>query len=122
MLTSWFKPSFLHPQINYCSITGIESRILNLKHIHCRVVLDLRDNKIAKLPDNIPETLELLYLASNELEEISLPFAFAVGNSSRLRYLDLSYNRLSSVPSMIFNCKTLIYFDVGIYLSSYVCV
>ena len=104
---------FNYPQIEGCRITRIDSHVLNLKHI---VVLDLPGNKITQLSDTIPETLGLLSLANNGLDEISLPFACAVGHSSRLHTLILSDNRLKSVPSMIFNCKTLTRFHVGRYV------
>ena len=81
--------------------------------------IDLDGNKISQLPDTIPETMEYLRLSYNELQEISLPFACSVGDSSRLRELYLSHNRLKSVPSMIFNCATLTYFYVGMFQSIY---
>ncbi|XP_070767192.1 fibromodulin [Enoplosus armatus] len=82
------------------------------KGLKSLTVLDMRKNKLKKIPDNLPERLQQLYLEFNNIE--SLPEGFLT-MYPKLRFVRLAHNKLidKGLPSNVFNISTLVELDLS---------
>lgn len=74
--------------------------------------LDLSHNKLKKLPAGVPNSLEILYADYNEIDKIGGGYLKKLPG---LRYLRLSHNKLqdSGIPSGAFNVTSLLELDLS---------
>ncbi|MFX1437551.1 MAG: leucine-rich repeat domain-containing protein [Promethearchaeota archaeon] len=72
--------------------------------------LDLKINRIAKLPKNLSKLINLTYLDLSNNNLRSLPESF--GSLSSLEYLYLKYNKINEIPSTIGKLEKLIILDL----------
>ncbi|XP_068160336.1 fibromodulin [Antennarius striatus] len=75
-------------------------------------MLDLRKNRLRKIPDNLPDGLQQLYLDFNNIE--SVPEGFLTKHP-KLHFVRLAHNQLTDegLPSNVFNISTLIELDLS---------
>ncbi|XP_068454374.1 fibromodulin [Clinocottus analis] len=75
-------------------------------------MLDMRENKLRKIPDDLPDTLQQLYLEFNDIE--SVPVGFLTANP-KLQFVRLAHNQLTDkgLPSNVFNVSTLVELDLS---------
>uniref|UniRef100_A0A3P9I6F9 Fibromodulin n=1 Tax=Oryzias latipes TaxID=8090 RepID=A0A3P9I6F9_ORYLA len=97
----------LYLQANLIEETGSEFKGLN-----SLTMLDMSKNKLKKIPDNLPELLQQLYLQSNNIE--SVPERLLSLNP-KLQFLRLAHNMLTDkgLPSNVFNSSTLAELDLS---------
>ncbi|XP_041860273.1 fibromodulin [Melanotaenia boesemani] len=74
--------------------------------------LDLKKNKLKKIPDNLPDNLQQLYLESNNIE--SVPEGF-LSMYPKLQFVRLAHNMLTDkgLPANVFNGSTLVELDLS---------
>nr|XP_015815431.2 lumican [Nothobranchius furzeri] len=74
--------------------------------------LDVSHNKLKKLPTGIPASVEILYADYNEIDKVGAGFLKKLPS---LQYLRLSHNKLqdSSIPSGVFNVTSLVELDLS---------
>uniref|UniRef100_A0A8C2WU76 Fibromodulin n=1 Tax=Cyclopterus lumpus TaxID=8103 RepID=A0A8C2WU76_CYCLU len=82
------------------------------KGLKSLTVLDMRENRLRKIPDNLPERLQQLYLEFNDIE--SVPAGFLTTNP-KLQFVRLAHNQLTDegLPSNVFNVSTLVELDLS---------
>ncbi|XP_028439839.1 fibromodulin [Perca flavescens] len=82
------------------------------KGLKSLTMLDMRKNRLRKIPDNLPERLQQLYLEFNKIE--SVPAGFLTMNP-KLQFVRLAHNKLTDkgLPSNVFNISTLIELDLS---------
>ncbi|XP_042347624.1 fibromodulin [Plectropomus leopardus] len=82
------------------------------KGLKSLTMLDMRKNKLRKIPDNLPERLQQLYLEFNDIE--SVPAGFLTMNP-KLQFVRLAHNKLTDkgLPSNVFNVSTLSELDLS---------
>lgn len=82
------------------------------KGLKSLTLLDMRKNKLRKIPDNLPERLQQLYLEFNNIE--SVPAGFLI-MYPKLQFVRLSHNKLTDkgLPSNVFNISTLVELDLA---------
>nr|XP_033485399.1 fibromodulin [Epinephelus lanceolatus] len=82
------------------------------KGLKSLTMLDMRENKLKKIPDNLPERLQQLYLEFNNIE--SVPPGFLTMNP-KLQFVRLAHNKLTDkgLPSNVFNISTLVELDLS---------
>lgn len=82
------------------------------KGLRSLTVLDLRKNRLRRIPDNLPERLQQLYLEFNNIE--SLPVGF-LDMYPKLQFVRLAHNKLTDrgLPSSVFNVSTLVELDLS---------
>lgn len=75
-------------------------------------MLDVRQNKLRKVPDKLPEALQQLYLEFNDIE--SVPTGFLTLNPN-LQFVRLAHNKITDkgLPSNVFNVSTLVELDLS---------
>ncbi|KAA0713755.1 Fibromodulin [Triplophysa tibetana] len=75
-------------------------------------VLDLRGNRLRKIPERLPLKLSQLYLEYNHIS--SVPAGF-LNNRPELRFVRLSHNQLTNggIPANVFNVSTLVELDLS---------
>ncbi|CAL9702623.1 unnamed protein product [Knipowitschia caucasica] len=75
-------------------------------------MLDIRKNKLKKIPENLPERLQQLYLEFNYIE--SIPPGF-FNKAPKLKFLRLAHNKLTDkgLPANVFNISTLVELDLS---------
>ncbi|XP_029974940.1 fibromodulin [Salarias fasciatus] len=97
----------LHLQVN--SIEDVGGVFKGLKSL---TLLDMRKNKLRKIPDNLPEKLQQLYLEFNGIE--SVPAGFLT-TYPKLRFVRLAHNKLTDkgLPPNVFNISTLLELDLS---------
>ncbi|XP_049920831.1 fibromodulin isoform X2 [Epinephelus moara] len=80
------------------------------KGLKSLTMLDMRKNKLKKIPDNLPEKLQQLYLEFNNIE--SVPPGFL---TPKLQFVRLAHNKLTDkgLPSNVFNISTLVELDLS---------
>ncbi|XP_034028584.1 fibromodulin [Thalassophryne amazonica] len=83
-----------------------------LKGLTSLRVLDLSQNKLRKIPDNLPERLEQLYLGFNYIESVPADFFTMF---PKLQFVRLAHNKLTDrgLPSGVFNISTLVELDLS---------
>lgn len=74
--------------------------------------LDMRKNKLKKIPENLPETLQQLYLEFNYIESVPVGF---LTKTPKLHFVRLAHNKLTDkgLPSNVFNVSTLVELDLS---------
>lgn len=82
------------------------------KGLKSLALLDMRKNKLRKIPDNLPERLQQLYLEFNNIE--SVPTGFLT-KFPKLQFIRLAHNKLTDkgLPSSVFNISTLVELDLS---------
>lgn len=74
--------------------------------------LDVSHNKLKKLPAGVPSTLEILYADYNDIDGVAAGY---LSNLPGLQYLRLSHNKLvdSGLPGGVFNATSLVELDLS---------
>ncbi|XP_033845660.1 lumican [Periophthalmus magnuspinnatus] len=74
--------------------------------------LDVSHNKLRKLPAGVPSSLEMLYADYNEIDSIGAGY---LNKLPALQYLRLSHNKLqnSGIPAGVFNVTSLVELDLS---------
>ncbi|KAM6895315.1 lumican [Xenentodon cancila] len=74
--------------------------------------LDVSHNKLKKLPAGVPSSLEILYADYNDIESIGAGY---LNKLPSLQYLRVSHNKLvdSGIPAGVFNVTSLIELDLS---------
>ncbi|KAM6981523.1 fibromodulin isoform 1-T2 [Tautogolabrus adspersus] len=82
------------------------------KGLKSLTMLDIRKNKLRKIPENLPETLQQLYLEFNNIE--SVPAGF-LSMYPKLHFVRLAHNKLTDkgLPYNVFNISTLVELDLS---------
>lgn len=82
------------------------------KGLKSLTMLDMRKNKLKRIPDNLPEKLQQLYLEFNSIE--SMPEGFLTIYPS-LQFVRLAHNKLTDrgLPACVFNISTLVELDLS---------
>lgn len=90
-------------------IEDIQGAFKGLKSL---TFLDMRKNKLRKIPDNLPERLQQLYLEFNNIESVPAGFFTMY---PKLQFVRLAHNKLTDkgLPSSVFNISTLIELDLS---------
>lgn len=88
------------------SITGA------FKGLKSLMLLDLSENKLKKLPAGVPASLLMLYADNNDIE--SIPSGY-LAKLPELQYLRISHNKLadSGIPAGVFNVTSLLELDLS---------
>ncbi|XP_047463014.1 fibromodulin isoform X2 [Mugil cephalus] len=75
-------------------------------------MLDMRKNKLKKIPENLPERLQQLYLEFNNIESVQAGF---LTMHPKLQFVRLAHNKLTDkgLPSSVFNISTLVELDLS---------
>ncbi|KAL3974619.1 plastin-2 [Sarotherodon galilaeus] len=75
-------------------------------------MLDIRKNKLRKIPDNLPVRVQQLYLEFNNIESIPADFLTMY---PKLQFVRLAHNKLTDkgLPSNVFNISTLVELDLS---------
>ncbi|KAF7653698.1 hypothetical protein LDENG_00079590 [Lucifuga dentata] len=97
----------LHLQANVLEEVG--SAFKGLKSL---TILDIRKNKLRKIPDSLPERLQQLYLEFNIIESVPVGF---LDTYPKLQFVRLAHNKLTDkgLPSSVFNISTLVELDLS---------
>ena len=72
-------------------------------------IVDLKNSGLSRLPENIPKTVERLYLLDNNLTQLPE----SIGNLSKLQMLILTSNPLTHLPDNIGKLSNLRYLSVA---------
>lgn len=74
--------------------------------------LDVSHNKLKKLPVGVPSTLEILYADYNDIDSVGAGY---LNKLPSLQYLRLSHNKLvdSGLPAGVFNATSLVELDLS---------
>lgn len=74
--------------------------------------LDLSHNKLKKLPAGVPTTLEILYADYNDIDGVTAEY---LGKLPGLQYLRLAHNQLADagIPAGAFNATSLVELDLS---------
>jgi len=72
-------------------------------------IVDLKNSNLSRLPENIPKTVERLYLQDNNLTQLPE----SIGNLSKLQMLILNSNPLTRLPDNIGKLSNLRYLSVA---------
>ncbi|KAK5863761.1 hypothetical protein PBY51_000767 [Eleginops maclovinus] len=83
-----------------------------LKGLKTLTLLDMKKNKLRKIPDHLPERLQQLYLDFNEIERVPAGF---LNMNPKLLFVRLAHNKLTDkgLPSSVFNVSTLVELDLS---------
>ncbi|XP_072223468.1 fibromodulin-like [Leuresthes tenuis] len=103
--------------MNNLTILQLQANVIDntvgvFKGLRSLAMLDLRQNKLKKIPDSLPENLQQLYLEFNGIE--SVPEGFFTTYPS-LQFVRLAHNMLTDkgLPSNVFNISTLTELDLS---------
>lgn len=82
------------------------------KGLKSLMLLDLSENKLKKLPAGIPASLLMLYIDNNDID--SIPSGY-LAKLPELQYLRISHNKLqdSGIPAGVFNVTSLLELDLS---------
>ncbi|KAM7404910.1 hypothetical protein PAMP_012214 [Pampus punctatissimus] len=82
------------------------------KRLKSLTLLDMRKNKLRKIPDNLSEKLQQLYLEFNNIESVPAGFLTMY---PKLQFIRLAHNKLTDkgLPSNVFNTSTLVELDLS---------
>ncbi|XP_029102973.1 lumican isoform X1 [Scleropages formosus] len=99
----------VHLEGNELTTEAITGAFKGLKSL---IFLDVSNNKLKKLPAGVPNSLEMLYADHNDID--SIPGAY-LQKLPALQYLRVSHNKLadSGVPAGVFNSSSLIELDLS---------
>lgn len=95
-----------HNQLTSESITGAFKGSKKL------LSLDVSHNKLKKLPAGVPSSLEILYADYNDIDSIGAGY---LNKLPSLQYLRISHNKLvdSGIPAGVFNVTSLVELDLS---------
>lgn len=99
----------IHLSKNKLTTEGITGAFKGLKSL---MLLDLSENKLKKLPAGVPASLLMLYADNNDIE--SIPGGY-LAKLPELQYLRLSHNKLADagIPAGVFNITSLLELDLS---------
>ncbi|KAB5541935.1 hypothetical protein PHYPO_G00085680 [Pangasianodon hypophthalmus] len=99
----------IHLAKNKLTTEGIAGAFKGLKSL---MLLDLSENKLRKLPAGVPASLLMLYADNNDIETIPSGY---LAKLPELQYLRLSHNKLadSGIPAGVFNVTSLLELDLS---------
>ncbi|XP_051746818.1 lumican [Ctenopharyngodon idella] len=99
----------LHLSKNKLTTESITGAFKGLKSL---VLLDVSENKLKKLPSGVPASLLMLYADNNEID--SIPGGY-LAKLPALQYLRVSHNKLvdSGIPAGVFNVSSLLELDLS---------
>ncbi|KAM9467931.1 lumican [Clarias gariepinus] len=99
----------IHLSKNKLTTEGITGAFKGLKSL---MLLDLSENKLKKLPAGVPASLLMLYADNNDIE--SIPSGY-LAKLPELQYLRLSHNKLADagIPAGVFNITSLLELDLS---------
>ncbi|XP_054465763.1 fibromodulin [Anoplopoma fimbria] len=82
------------------------------KGLKSLTMLDMRKNRLRKIPENLPERLQQLYLEFNNIESVQEGF---LTMNPKLHFVRLAHNKLTDkgLPSNVFNISTLVELDLS---------
>ncbi|KAK2897487.1 hypothetical protein Q8A73_013867 [Channa argus] len=82
------------------------------KGLKSLTMLDIRNNKMNKIPNNLPERLQQLYLEFNNIESVPAGFLTMY---PQLQFIRLAHNKLTDkgLPAGVFNASTLVELDLS---------
>lgn len=82
------------------------------KGLKSLTLLDMRKNRLKKIPDNLPERLQQLYLEFNNIENVPEGFLTMY---PKLQFVRLAHNKLTDkgLPFNVFNISTLVELDLS---------
>lgn len=82
------------------------------KGLKSLTMLDMRKNRLRKIPDNLPERLQQVYLEFNSIESVPASFLTMY---PKLQFVRLAHNKLTDkgLPSNVFNISTLVELDLS---------
>ncbi|KAL2103014.1 hypothetical protein ACEWY4_002182 [Coilia grayii] len=109
LLTGMENLTSVYLSKNQLTSDGIAGAFKGLKSL---VLLDVSENKLKKLPTGMPSSLMMLYADHNEIE--SIPASY-LQKLPALEYLRVSYNQLkdSGLPAGVFNVSSLVELDLS---------
>lgn len=75
-------------------------------------LLDMRKNRLRKIPNSLPERLQQLYLEFNSIESVPTGFLTMY---PKLQFVRLAHNKLTDkgLPPNVFNISTLVELDLS---------
>lgn len=96
-------------QFNQLTSDGIAGAFKGPKKL---LSLDLSHNKLKKLPAGVPTTLEILYADYNDIDGVTAEY---LGKLPGLQYLRLSHNKIADagIPAGAFNATSLVELDLS---------
>ncbi|XP_061109122.1 lumican [Conger conger] len=99
----------IHLQENELTSESIAGAFEGLTSLH---YLDISQNKLAKLPAGMPKSIQMLYADDNNIDSIPEDY---LSKLPQLQYLRISHNELADagVPAGVFNVSTLIELDLS---------
>lgn len=82
------------------------------KTLKSLTMLDMQKNKLRKIPDGLPQWLQQLYLEFNNIESVPANFLTAY---PKLQFVRLAHNKLTDkgLPTNVFNISTLVELDLS---------
>lgn len=82
------------------------------KGLKSLTMLDMRKNRLKKIPDNLPKRLQQLYLEFNNIDSVPAGFLTVC---PELRFVRLAHNKLTDkgLPFSVFNISTLVELDLS---------
>nr|BAU67904.1 lumican [Carassius auratus auratus] len=99
----------LHLSKNKLTTESITGAFKSLKSL---VLLDVSENKLKKLPSGVPPSLLMLYADHNDIDGIPNGY---LAKLPALQYLRVSHNKLvdSGIPAGVFNVSSLLELDLS---------
>lgn len=99
----------IHLSKNKLTSESVAGAFKGLKSL---MLLDLSENKLKKLPAGVPASLLMLYADNNDIE--SIPNGY-LAKLPELQYLRISHNKLtdSGIPAGVFNVTSLLELDLS---------
>ncbi|XP_035281031.1 lumican [Anguilla anguilla] len=99
----------VHLQENELTTEGLDGALEGLKSLH---YLDISHNKLGKLPAGVPKSVQMFYADNNKIASIAKDY---LQNLPQLQYLRISHNELadSGIPAGAFNVSSLIELDLS---------
>ncbi|XP_016106383.1 lumican-like [Sinocyclocheilus grahami] len=99
----------IHLSENKLTTESITGAFKGLKSL---VLLDVSENKLKKLPSGVPPSLLMLYADNNDID--SIPNGY-LAKLPVLQYLRVSHNKLvdSGIPAGVFNVSSLLELDLS---------
>uniref|UniRef100_A0A3Q4BYL3 Fibromodulin n=1 Tax=Mola mola TaxID=94237 RepID=A0A3Q4BYL3_MOLML len=99
--------TFLQLQANF--IEDVGGVFKGLKSL---TLLDMRENRLRKIPESLPERLQQLYLEFNNIEGVPEGF---LTMRPKLQFVRLAHNKLTDkgLPANVFNISTLVELDLS---------